>query len=527
MSIYKTFSTRKTPQNQKIPGSNQVKNSAGGYSYQVDDWVRLDRFLILGSDGGSYYASPQKLTIDNAEAVLRCVKKDGIRVVSRIVEISHSGRAPKNDPALFALAMAAGEGDSATRRAALQALPKVARTGMHWFYFVMYAKQFRGWGRGLREAVARLYTDSNVDDLAYQLIKYRQRDGWTHVDLMRLAHPKPRTEEQKALFLWVVRGQVSDLLPDRVRGFIKLQNASSPKDAAKIISEYKMPREAVPTHFLNSAVVWDALLTTGMPLTAMIRNLGKMTSVGLLKPMSDAANRVSNNLMNADRLRHARIHPLSLLVALKTYQRGHGMRGNLSWKPVREIVDALDEAFYLSFGSVEATGKRTMLALDVSGSMTCGNIAGMPITPREASAAMAMVTARTEPHWMVTAFSHALTSVNISPRQRLDNVIHTIHNMSMGKTDCALPMIYALDNKIEVDTFVIYTDSETWYGKIHPKQALYLYRQKTGIPAKLAVVGMVSNGFSIADPDDAGMLDVVGFDIATPQILSNFSIGKI
>jgi len=43
-----------------------------------------------------------------------------------------------------------------------------------------------------------------------------------------------------------------------------------------------------------------------------------------------------------------------------------------------------------------------------------------------------------------------------------------------------------------------------------------------GIAAKLIVVAMTSNGFTIADPDDAGMLDVVGFDTATPQVISDF-----
>ena len=57
---------------------------------------------------------------------------------------------------------------------------------------------------------------------------------------------------------------------------------------------------------------------------------------------------------------------------------------------------------------------------------------------------------------------------------------------------------------------MVYTGSETWAGAIHPVQALREYRAKTGIAAKLVVVGMVSNGFSIADPDDGGMLDVVG-----------------
>src|SRR5258706_11451678 len=95
-----------TPQNQPIPGSKQVPNSAGGYAYAVDDWKRLDRFLILGSEGGSYYATEHKLTVENAAAVVRCIVADGQRTVKRIVEISESGRAPKNDPAILALALA-------------------------------------------------------------------------------------------------------------------------------------------------------------------------------------------------------------------------------------------------------------------------------------------------------------------------------------------------------------------------------------------------------------------------------------
>ena len=67
MSYLKNVLSRKiVPQAQRIPGSNQVPNSAGGYAYPVDDWVRLDRFLILGPEGGSYYASERKLTIENA-----------------------------------------------------------------------------------------------------------------------------------------------------------------------------------------------------------------------------------------------------------------------------------------------------------------------------------------------------------------------------------------------------------------------------------------------------------------------------
>ena len=99
--------------------------------------------------------------------------------------------------------------------------------------------------------------------------------------------------------------------------------------------------------------------------------------------------------------------------------------------------------------------------------------------------------------------------------------------LPFGGTDCALPMLYAQALEREIDTFVIYTDSETWAGDIHPVQALRDYRHASGIDARLVVVGMVSNGFSIADPTDPGMLDVVGFDTATPQLISDFARGAL
>jgi 60 kDa SS-A/Ro ribonucleoprotein len=229
------------------------------------------------------------------------------------------------------------------------------------------------------------------------------------------------------------------------------------------------------------------------------------------------------------------IHPLAVLAALGTYAQGRGVRGSGSWNPVAQVVDALDAAFYGTFRNAPSTGKRIMLALDVSGSMAAG-IHGMPyLSCRDASAAMALVTAATEPAHLFTAFTRGayasrwpgvpsgLSTLSISPRQRLDDVVRSIGDLPFGGTDCALPMVESMKRGWQIDVFVVYTDSETWAGTIHPVQALRQYREKTGIAAKLVVVGMASNGFSIADPDDAGMLDVVGFDTATPQLIADFA----
>ncbi len=86
-------------------------------------------------------------------------------------------------------------------------------------------------------------------------------------------------------------------------------------------------------------------------------------------------------------------------------------------------------------------------------------------------------------------------------------------------------MVKALEARMPVDVFVVLTDNETWYGRVHPFQALKDYRQKMGINAKMIVVGMTATQFSISDPSDAGSLDVVGFDSAVPQLMSQFVMG--
>jgi 60 kDa SS-A/Ro ribonucleoprotein len=177
--------------------------------------------------------------------------------------------------------------------------------------------------------------------------------------------------------------------------------------------------------------------------------------------------------------------------------------------------------------------------------MAWGNVAGVQgLTPREASAAMALVTAATEPRHEIVGFCtggwfrdrgrdrhpgvpDGLARLRISPSQRLDDAVRAVQGRRFGGTDCALPMLYAQALEREVDTFVVYTDSDTWAGDVHPVQALRDYRRASGIDARLVVVGMVSNGFAIADPADAGMLDVAGFDTATPQLIGDFARGAL
>ena len=532
----------------------QVTNSAGGYTFVVDDWACLRRFLVLGAEGGTYYASEKKLTRENAACVERLIQLDGPRLVREVAELSESGRAPKNDPAILALAMAAKLGDLPTRQAAFAALPRVCRIGTHLYHFAAFTSAIEGggWGAGMRRAIGRWFNARGIDDAALQVVKYQSRDGWSAKDVMNLARPNPKKATgagefgaRDALYRWATYGiegldaDQRSKLPAIVDAFEGLKGLTDVKKVAAVIREQKLPREAVPTEHLNLPEVWEALLPH-MGLTALVRNLATMTRVGVIAPLGDHVPAICARLSDAAQLSKARVHPIQMLSALKTYAQGRGERGNSTWAPVQQVVDALDAGFYASFAAVEPTNRPTLIALDVSASMESGAIAGCPgLSPRVASAAMALVTAAVEPRHHVVGFSSAsggyggqwgggqsgLTHIPISSRMRLDEAIRVIAKVPMGGTDCALPMIWAEKTKVTLDAIAIYTDNETWAGNVHPHKALQSYRRSSGRATKLAVVAMTATEFTIADPTDAGMMDFVGFDASAPQLMADFFRG--
>ena len=535
-----------TPQSEPL-NERQVPNSAGGHAFPVDDMTRLQRFLILGSEGGSYYADERKLTLENVDAVKRCItasEESGINAVTEIARISKSRRAAKPGPGLFALAMAASYGSNKVRKTAFDFLNDVALTGSHLQMFIDYIGPMRGWGRGLRKAIGNWYTQRPLKDAVYQTVKYRQRYNWTHRDLLRKAHPYVTDSQMNILFEWITKGTLPSWQDHPALHLILAYEdakTAGPNDLARIIELRKLTWEMVPSEMLDKPEVWRAL-TQDMPMTALLRNMATLTRVGVIAPMDSAevCERL-HGIGNPTVEDYARIHPISILSALLTYRAGKGVRGQHTWKPVPQVIDALDDAFGRSFSQAPQTNKRLYLGIDVSGSMGHGEVAGVPgLSPRMAAAAMAMAIARREPNYYMAGFAASpgespilayvnrqvpvMSPLDITASDSISDAMQKTKDLPFGRTDCVLPMLHAMEMKMNVDCFIILTDSETWVGNIHPVETLRQYRRKSGIPAKLIVVGMVSNEFSIADPDDAGMMDVVGFDSAVPELIADFTM---
>lgn len=538
------------------PHGSQVKRNLDGGGVVFD--ARLEnqfrRWLVLGSDKQTFYAAPEKLTRANVAFAMELLKKDPRAYVDTIVDVRKRGLSPRNDTAIFAFALVYVEGNKAAKQYATEHIGEVCRTGDNIQEFVSlltgerHGKQrvnyMRGWGRSVRTAVRSWFEQRGPRNATYQAIKYRARHGTSMEKLVKLSHPKTSSPDLNTLYGWLVGREFSEHEMLSMVGNRNLEQLWAFEQAKatvnrstneaiwaqreyliRLIEKYRLPWEAVPNQWLVDSEVLKAL-AKDMAIGAMVRYLSTFTRRGVFEDYN-ARQMILGKLSNPDIVKADNIHPIKLLVAHMTYKSGQGERS--SWTPNREVVAALESAFYMSFGNITPTGKYRMVALDVSPSM------GRPyykclgldkLTPREASAFLAMLTVRTEPWYYLVGFAGNLVELNITADMSFDQVVRSVSGLRWGGTDISAPMVAAARNNLPVDMFEIYTDNEFNSG-IRPDVALTQYQEKMGRPARLASNAMLSYPGTIADPNRSDMLDLIGFNPDTPGILSKFALGEL
>jgi 60 kDa SS-A/Ro ribonucleoprotein len=486
---------------------HQVMNGAGVYVFQLPLEQAVHRFLVLGTESSS---TNSKLSIPTKLAL--SVSEHGPQIVDIIRQYSVAVRAPKQDAGLFLLALCASSKSAASRSAAFTSLQAVCRIPTHLFMFIEYYLQLGGtWTTGIKKAVSAWYNDKQIMNLVFTVTKYKQRNGWSHCDLLRLAHPKPVDEDHSQLYRYITK----PIMPtdnEEVVAFLTGLRGMDEENVVDRIKEFGYHREHIPTYLMVHRKVWCAFLPH-MNAIALVRNLSNMQKNNVFD-YGDELDFVVTKLHNPEYMKRGKIHPMQLLTA------------HIVFKGNARISEALEHAFYASFEYAERIEKRVHIALDVSGSMTMGNICNL--SPIQIAVAMAIVFARQCDNVTVHGFSQTYVDINITPDTTFQEAMKLTDNMPFQNTNCALPMIEAKRCFEQVDVFIIITDNDTNYGKVHPTDALKKYRQfaKTS-DVRLVVVATNGDDFTIADPMDPLSLDVVGFDASTPAIVSAFVKGEV
>lgn len=564
-----TKKAKTSPVTAKVKGheSYSVPNFGGGYSLKLSPIDYLERFLILGTEGTHLNLGDVEKQLKPASAnLIGLVGKDPDLVINKIKEISSQKRAISNDPAIYALALCASHPKLEVRKKALEILPDVCRTGTHLFHFAEIINGMRGWGRGLRTAISDWYNNRSWDNLVYQTLKYRQRDGWSHKDLLILSHPKFDASNLKGrnhnynqiketialkngLANYIVNrkedsnDKATETLMNlcknaeeskgskQILAFMEIQSWKESEKSKeqksrliKLIEFASLTHEMIPTWYKNDPEVQEALLQE-MPLMATIRQLNAMTASGLIAPFSSAIKIVEDRLTNAENLRKAGIHPLQVFVAQRVYDQGKGFKGQLTWKPVAKVSGILEDCFNLSFSTAPVVGKNFMFSVDVSGSMS-GLFQNYPVYYCEVAACIALAMVKREPNSMAMCFSDRLHVLPYTKNTSLKEAVGMSKKHCTGSTNAGLPIEYAIKNKLPVDCFVHITDNDYNKGE-HPLVLTERFRNKMNLPkTRLMSVGLTPSSYGtvgFASESDPYSMDIKGFDPTIPTIIQKFT----
>lgn len=532
---YKFFTQKKagTPQPQPIPGreAEMIQGRSGGFMFDAGIWKMLRRCLLIGTAQSTYYAGKQELTEDFVAVCSSAIAEDASRVAQEIVYAS-DGRAINNSAPIFALVLLSMGQAPEAKKAFQEIFTSVVRTGSHFYEWLNYTKSLRGFGKVIREVGTNWLSREDVKGLAYQLLKYQQRNGFSHRDALRLFHVKPPTEEHRQLFEWVVKGweELPAEIPSQALAQIWWYEwlKRNPQETHQAIARGRLTHEmAAPVGKMDKQA-WQ-LLFEEMPIGAMLRNLGSLTELGVLR-MDELANldRVEAVLNSKEYLRKGRIHPIDVLKALKTYQSGGRLgRSQKTWNPVSRIVDILEKAVELSFDVVEPTGKVFVHAVDVSGSMSGCVVDSVGLSCCEIATTMALVTAKAEKNYMIRGFAHDFRDLGITSKDSFSSAIRKASNQNFGGTDASVAYEWMIKNKFKADVICFWTDSESWAGYRHPSQALLEYRKKVNKDIKAIYITLAPYRITLVDPKDPLSWDMGGFDPGAPRVIQMLATGEL
>jgi 60 kDa SS-A/Ro ribonucleoprotein len=418
-----------------------------------------------------------------------------------------------------------------------------------------------GWGRAHRKAVCDWYrsygeTEEKLKLLALHITKYSKRHGWKHKNVIRLSHLKVGEENPvlKYLVIVAVKGKKfadsteflrnlqqqdaysSSCLKKIVDHLTAIETAKKTTDDSEIrmlILKHRLVREHVPSRFLNNRNVWLAL-ARHMPMTALIRNLGKMSNLKFFnqeassEEMSFEEHLVLEKLKDRELILKEKIHPFTYMMAIQQYKKGKNGSEKLQWPVFQQICSTLEEGLYASISNVKPTGKRFLLAIDIGRSSAERVTGARSLRPIDVAAFMLTLTVRTE-NCNAIVFSDKIASElpclsEDSMETISGKIMGLIADSKPGSTsDCNLPFKYAMEKNQIYDVIVIYTDSNASLGHLHPSQALQCYRDAFKKPdMKLVVCNLTCSDVSIGDKKDYFTMTICGFDSHVPQAITNF-----
>lgn len=263
---------------------------------------------------------------------------------------------------------------------------------------------------------------------AHQLAKY-DRDGDVRLrDVVMIAHPKPRNDEERTLYKQI------------------LERTLPKPDTWEVKSS--------ETKGGLNAVQWQEMQPK-LGFMAMLRNLRNMLDAGADMSL------VVKRLEDRDEVKRSKQFPYRFLSAYKVLQ------GHKNIKASR-VLDGLQTSMEHSIENVPEWPGVTYVSTDHSSSMSARVSEKSQITNQEIGDVLGALAVKLSHEAIVSAFGDTHALVHLSQSDGILTNVEKIHRLSVGhSTNAWLAVQYLREHKVKVDRICIFSDGQC-YDSVSP-----------------------------------------------------------
>ena len=339
-------------------------------------------------------------------------------------------------------------------------------------------------------------------------------------DILRMAHPRPRTPEREALFGYLVgREHDARRLPLVVQQF----------EAFKAGDTLDVPD--VPFQMLTALPLgtsdWTAIARRA-PWQMTRMNLNTFARHGVFE-QPGLPELIAHRISDPEKVRKARVFPYQLLAAYVSAD-----------ERVPQLVrDALQDALEVSTTNVPRIDGKVYVLPDVSGSMhsaVTGQRRGATSAVRciDVAALVAATLLRKNPSAEVIPFESDVVKVQLNPRDSVMTNAQKLSALPAGGTNCSAPLRHLNLRKAEGDLVVYVSDQESWvdapqYGRFGGSRTETMRewaRFKERNPrARMVCIDLQPYGTTQA-VEREDILNVGGFSDQVFDVLADFAQGR-
>ncbi|WP_018238567.1 RNA-binding protein [Ensifer sp. BR816] len=489
-----------------LPGTDAT-NHEGAPAYPLSARETLAQYAVTGTFNGTFYANGAE-QLDAVKALALQVEPEFLAKVA----IHAAEKGYMKDMPVMLLAMLS----SLQSEAFARAFPRVVKSGKMLRGFVQVMRSGatgrKSLGTRPKKAVQAWLERASVE----QILRAMVGNDPSLADVIRMVHPKPSSQERKALYAWAI-GKPYDhaALPDLVKSleaFRRDQRAPVPDVPFQLLTSLPLTREH-----------WVAIARKGG--WQMVRqNLNTFARNGVFE-VDGFAETLAARLSDPEEIRRAKVFPYQLMMAWRMVD-----------SQVPDVVrQALQEAMDIAIANVPAIEGNVVLCPDVSGSMSSsvtGYRKGSTSSVRCIDVAGLMTAAflQRNPKARVLPFENDVVRIDLNRRDSVMTNAGKLAAIGGGGTNCSAPLRKLVNEKAKVDLVVFISDNESWVDARRGGQPTAVMTEWARIKrinpaAKLVCLDIQPYATSQATTRD-DVLNIGGFSDAVYAVIAAFAANR-